>query len=185
MALRLCREFEERKNWLQLGVVVRLTKQLFLLLDEMVRHGDGEVRKQNGPKQNGPRNKRKQDGPKQNGPRNKRKQDGPKQNWPKQNGPKQNGPERNGPTQNGPCALCICRALLPGMRGAKTKRAKTKWARRAVQMPCSIPGMRTTRLECVRVAGPRVAGGLNMDRAVARLGLSESRPAPFPCDGRM
>ena len=28
----------------QLGVVVRLTKQLFLLLDEMVRYGDGEVR---------------------------------------------------------------------------------------------------------------------------------------------
>ena len=37
LALRLCREFEDRKHWMQLTVMVRLLKQLFLFLDEMVR----------------------------------------------------------------------------------------------------------------------------------------------------
>ena len=43
LALRLCREFEEKKHWLQLGVTVSLLKQLFCFLDHMVRHGDEET----------------------------------------------------------------------------------------------------------------------------------------------
>ena len=43
LALRLCREFEDRKHWMQLTVMVRLLKQLFLFLDEMVRWEWGGV----------------------------------------------------------------------------------------------------------------------------------------------
>ncbi|KAL1499041.1 hypothetical protein AB1Y20_013557 [Prymnesium parvum] len=43
LALRLCREFEEKKHWLQLNVYVSLLKQLFCFLDQMVRHGDNET----------------------------------------------------------------------------------------------------------------------------------------------
>ena len=43
LALRLCREFEEKKHWLQLGVTVSFLKQLFCFLDQMIRHGDEET----------------------------------------------------------------------------------------------------------------------------------------------
>lgn len=43
LTLRLCREFDDRKHWMQLSVMVGFLKQLFCLLDQMVRFGDAET----------------------------------------------------------------------------------------------------------------------------------------------
>ena len=45
LALRLCRDFEDRKLYMQLSVLVGLLKQLFLFLDEMMRFGDYETQR--------------------------------------------------------------------------------------------------------------------------------------------
>ena len=46
LMLRLNRELEDKKQWLQLTVGSSCLKQLFLLLDQMVTYASGEVRRQ-------------------------------------------------------------------------------------------------------------------------------------------
>ena len=44
MGVRLCREMHDKRNWLPLGVLAGLLRQLFSFLDEMARYGDVPTR---------------------------------------------------------------------------------------------------------------------------------------------